>query len=53
MEQPCVRLIVFRQTGANAIKTADLVLAALPQMPFVAVTAVKASTLSRVAIWRR
>jgi hypothetical protein len=35
--------------GANAIETADLVLATLPQMPFVAVTAVKASTLSRVA----
>ena len=52
-EQPCVLLIVFKQPGANVIETADLVQAALPQMPFVAVTAVKASSSSRVVVWRR
>jgi hypothetical protein len=50
-EQPCVLMIMFKQSGANVIETADLVQAALPRKPFVAVTAVKASSLSRV-VWR-
>lgn len=44
-EQPCFLLIVLRQPGTNVIKTADLEQAALTQMPFVAVTAVKASSV--------